>query len=396
MANLKLFLLLTNLVIIRLSLASVAGQEDHPTTTTTTTTNNNNHNQDQSSMSILDNINSLDFAPNEQTFEQLTEKQQTIQESSNEKNITSNRKGKTLVVVDDDESSERKLANSIKPKSKQNGSSSRSIDNGINNNNNIGNLLINLLGQLEKVDIKRMITDSFAASNELSDVKRKNNKKRSNSTNPSNHVHNTNNSTNNKRTDNNNKERISLGAISNESGNLLSITKQLVKLARSGVIGGEFNSAPFLTNWVPSPPTMFSAASHMFHNDQNDFTGATLKSEWFWLVAPAVIVIGAGVIVIPLIAAWLVSHMMQQNSFTVSAGRRRRRRDLTNQHQEIYKPTGIHDDLIKMLDIHRLLYSPELLVDNLSKFHGALDSVFTNLIEPINNSKILSKQQQKY
>lgn len=73
------------------------------------------------------------------------------------------------------------------------------------------------------------------------------------------------------------------------------------------MLGGEFGAGS--GSWMMSP--MLSAASHLFHDTSDPFVGATAlaKSDWFWAVVPAVIAIEAGVIVVPLIAASIISHM---------------------------------------------------------------------------------------
>lgn len=274
----------------------------------------------------------------------------------------------------------------------------------------IGQLMINMLGQLERIDLKRIIVDS------LEQVKRSNPTydqpldwlasvvaplwpsraraaQRFSNDGSTNTTTKTVSNPTNKPQANRTRERISLGALSAETGNLLSITKQLVKLARSGITGSEFGAGlgHSLAPWMAAPimmPSMLSAASHMFgHDSGNDFTSATLKSEWFWVVVPAVIVIGAGVIVIPLIAAWLVSHMMNQSTFTVTpAGRRRRKRHAPNSNESSGNP--FRSDLLKMLDIHQLLDDePELLVGKLSRFHKALDSIGSGLLDSVMQSK---------
>jgi len=173
------------------------------------------------------------------------------------------------------------------------------------------------------------------------------------------------------------ESRLNVSALSAEGANLLSITKQLVKLARNQVLSG----GPMgMEQWFGSPGSSFggggmglpsslmSAASSAFnealepHHQQH----AMGKSDWFWLVAPAVIVIGAAVIVIPLVAAYLVSNAMSQNTFTVSAGRRRRKRAA----QEA--GLGSVEALLE-------LQSGQRLVDRLSQFHGALESVARRL-----------------
>lgn len=274
----------------------------------------------------------------------------------------------------------------------------------------ISQLLINMLGQLERIDLKRIIVDSLEQvkrSNPTNDQpldwlasvvaplwpSRARATQRSSNDGTTNTTAKTMSNQTNKHQANRTRERISVGALSAETGNLLSITKQLVKLARSGITGSEFGAGlgHSLAPWMAAPimmPSMLSAASHMFgHDSGSDFTSATLKSEWFWVVVPAVIVIGAGVIVIPLIAAWLVSHMMNQNTFTVTpAGRRRRKRHAPNSNEGPGNP--FRSDLLKMLDIHQLLNDePELLVGKLSQFHKALDYIGSGLLDSAMQSK---------
>lgn len=243
-------------------------------------------------------------------------------------------------------------------------------------------LIANLLNQLERADFRRVLSDLVASSSSapLDHAEQRSASSGKVYANKSADVKLASAPASQQQRDG----KLNVSALSAESGNLLSITKQLVKLARNQVLGNEFGhyfaGSPSWSS--PLMPSMLSAASYALH-DSLDFgghsTGASLKNEWFWWVAPAVIVIGTGVIVLPLIAAWLVSQAMSQNTFTVSAGRRRRRRSApvaSGDHKH-------HLDLFKLLNIHRLLDdAPELLVEQLSRLHDALDHVGAQFLKP--------------
>jgi len=361
MAQMKLLILIANLLLLRLVASAASSAPEPKQTEALGQTNSSNHNYDSS---ILDQINSLDFSASEQTESSTGKARQTLQQEHFARDETAERKespseGYTNSANGAQESRPRRAGKST--------AGSRKRQSGAAGPANFGQLLLNLLGQLEKVDVRGLISSSLQqvgssqARSSSGQPALRRSAANSNGTSP--------------------RERVNASSISAEAGNLLSVTQQLVKLARSQVLGGDFSS------WL-SPmtmPSMLSAASHMMH-DSNDFTSASLKSDWFWVVAPAVIVIGAGVIVVPLIAAWLVSHMMNQNTFTVSAGRRRRRRH-AGQLSRQTSSAASHQDLFKLLDIHRLLDDPELLVDKLGRFHKALESVGSQLRHLGSNSK---------
>lgn len=267
------------------------------------------------------------------------------------------------------------------------------------------NLMLNLIGQLEKVDVKRLVADAMRPSISTRQSPPASSLSRHlqpagaaqsttgsaraptsatggatssppvNSTSSFSSASSSSSASNGKT-----RERVNASAIAADSGNLLSITSQLVKLARTNLMGAEFGGPPG-SAWLSAPmlamPSMLAAASHMLHDSGSDFTGASVKSDWIWMVAPAVIVIGAGVIIVPLIAAWLVSHAMAQNSFTVTAGRRRKRQAADGHLGDLGA------DLYRMLDLHKLAdVAPELLVEKLSRFHLALERVAQSLAAP--------------
>lgn len=251
-------------------------------------------------------------------------------------------------------------------------------NNNNNNNNNLTKTIASLLSQLERLDVRRMILDSI---NQIAPVDSSSNRKVKSPTDSSrlNLTHEA-----NGKAFTGNKSRLSVSALGQETGNLMSVTKQIVKLARSQMLGPDMGNY-MASGLAPSliMPSMLSAASHLMHDSVSpDWAASSLaKSEWFWVVVPAVIVIGAGVIVVPLIAAWIVSHMMNQNTFTVSAGRRRRRRDVQGIGVDPLSFETTHRDLFKMLDIHQLLASddPQLVVNKLARLHQILGSVGESL-----------------
>lgn len=365
MAQVKLLFLIANLIFVRMALAVSA--ETSETENLVDPSTNLNQQQQQQDSSILNNISSLDFAPNEQTAR--TQPNQELHPDEKVLSFSSDQQDQYLNY------SNNKLENTTQS-NKSNRAGKSSGRKRYASTPTFAQLLINLLSQLEKVDVKRLITDSMSqvksstrANSNLPDLRQPSRRSSNNLTSESSTPK--------------TKERINGSALSAETGNFLSITKQLVKLARGQMMGGaglggssgEFGS---LNSWLNPMmmPSMLSAAGHMFQHDSNDFAAAS-KSDLFWMVVPAVIVIGAGVIVIPLIAAWLVSHMMNQNTFTVSAGRRRRRRDVSG--QNLFSPNS---DLLQMLDIHQLMDdAPQLLVDKLTRLHAALDSVGSSLAD---------------
>lgn len=315
MTNLKLLILLANLLLVRLALAKTGTESEQSTKSAS------NDHQDGSAIA-LEQINSLDYAPGGALSSPVaTEPARSELPQPTERRRRKGKAGRPPAHV--------------------------------------GQLILSLLGQLEKTDFKRLLNDAMASAPEKPQPVMSS---RSGSWNTT-----------------ADQQRNRSGVLAAETGNLLSITKQLVKLARSQVVGGEFG-AP-LGSWLAplAVPSMLSAASHAIH-DSHDFTAASLKSDWFWVVVPAVIVVGAGIIVLPLVAAWLVSHMMNQNTFTVSAGRRRRKRDLMSNPAGVHSngySSSIHSDLFKLLDVHRLLdheFEPQLLVNKLSNLYSALNS----------------------
>lgn len=325
MISLKLLFLVTNLALLRLVLADISGQTGtNPVEKPVTGINKSKEvpiDLQASSAIALEHINSLDYAP-----------------------------GGTLSSTHD----QPELVAPKKPSAKRRSGRAAQHKSVIGN---VTSLFVNLLGQLEKTDFKRLINDALAMA-----IPEKGTTRRSGADGIS---------------ANSSQPKSRSGLLSAETDNLLSVTKQLVKLARSQVMRSEFGSP--MSSWLtPMVPSMIAAASHAIHDSHADFTGASLKSDWFWVVAPAVIVVGAGVIVLPLIAAWLVSHMMNQNTFTVSAGRRRRKRDLLSQglHQ-FGSSSSMHSDLFKLIDIHRVLdheLEPQLLVNKLAQLQSFLSS----------------------
>lgn len=402
MAHLKFLILATNLLFVRFTLATTPEKQlvdltlDQPAQDSITPTGQ---------ASVLNQLNSLDFSPNQETFIAIAPKEVESQPGSAAINQASVNEQSTPSLAAADhltkgasQDSER-TGKSVTEDGATNNKSKRKLKHAAANSSppSVGQILVGLLGQLEKMDVKRMITDSLAnlkadatigGNKSTSNGKFQTIQKRSNGgniTTEQSHV-------------SSNKGRVNASALGAETGNLLSITKQLVRLARSQMIGGEYMppsahyGAGGSSSWPALMPSMLSAASNMFHDSTNDFTGASLKSDWFWMVVPAVIIIGAGVIVIPLIAAWLVSSVMNQNTFTVSAGRRRKRRDISDQEKlGPFSSNSLHGDLFKMLDIHKFLEdSPHLLVNKLSQLHNALESVGSSLVD--STSKLNTKR----
>lgn len=340
MAQAKLLILVANLVLVRLALATSIEINLHQASDNQKPDDRQQH----SSASILDGINSLDYAANAslantepQVQHMAGDLQANHQEAvyphkdplprSSAMNLNSRRVAKSASMRRQQQQQQPSLPQTI----------------------------ISLLGQLEKVDVKRIIADSLKQIEGRSSGTRHPSPAATNQTSKA-------------------KERvIGAGSLAADTGNLFSIGKQLVKLARSQV-GSDFNSwlSPMM-----AAPSFLSGASH-FGDSLGDFgsTAASAKSDWFWLVVPAVIVVGAGVIVIPLIAAWLVSNVMSQNTFTVSAGRRRRR-DVSS----VSAAGQPHNDLLKLLDIHQVLDEPQWLVEKLARFHKALESVGTRSLQ---------------
>lgn len=160
-----------------------------------------------------------------------------------------------------------------------------------------------------------------------------------------------------------NSRTKSVNTLLADAGNLFSVTNQLVKLARHQIGGDMFG-------W----PSMLSSNNHMLHGA--DFTSASIKSDLFWTVVPAVIVIGAGVILVPLIAAKLVSGMLSQGTFTVSAGKRRRRRDVS---QESSGTFVADDGLLSLLNIHQIMEDGSTLLAELGKFNSIMENAKKNI-----------------
>ena len=186
--------------------------------------------------------------------------------------------------------------------------------------------------------------------------------------------------------------KLNGSALAAEGANLLSVTKQLVRLARDQrLLGREaadhlLGAAGLHSSWSSPPPppsvwpgALLAAASGALHDSlaleghQHHSQHAMAKSDWLWFVAPAVICIGAAVIVVPLIAAYLVSNAMAQNTFSVSAGRRRRKRHapLASEHST---------ELLGLLDPSALLgETPLFLVQKLAHLHGLLEHLGAHL-----------------
>lgn len=271
----------------------------------------------------------------------------------------------------------------------------RAKSNGSNQTSSVIKMISSLIDQIDRLDLKRLLVESL---NQLqqprlaelilpSVAKRRPGLRDTKSTNETLKT-----------------AKVNGSAIAAESGNLLSITRQLVKLARNGFTGSEFGSNPLLgahsANWLGpliAMPTMLSAAAtHAMHAaDQSAEFGhhhlASSKSDWFWVIMPAIIAVGAGVIIVPLIAAWLVSGAMSQNTLTVAAGKRRRRRDTRGLGQDPLALELTHSDVFKLLDLHAWLddLAPDLFVSKLSRLHEALESIGSGLV----NSKILQAKE---
>lgn len=358
MAPKILLVLVANLVLIRLALASSL-ESGHQDPASSSNSSSEPQLAAPGGSSVLDTLNSLDYSPGAQPGASSS----SGDSGGVEQAPTSHTGGMHQTTGTSGGQRQGKSAASRQKEPKSAGS--------------IAHLLVSLL-QLDKADMRRAISESLAhlarsapdLASELVRISRWPSGKRANG--PTGASNSSSAAVSQQR---DKEKRANASALAAETGNLLSITRQLVKLAR-GQVMGEYGQ-PYSWAWPFGAPSMLPAGSHMFH-EPADFTGASLKSDWFWVVAPAVIVIGAGVIVIPLIGAWLVSHMMNQNTLTVSAGRRRRRRQVGADGL----PAGsVHPDLARLLDIHRLLDdAPELLVDKLSKLHRALDSVGSGLL----------------
>lgn len=339
MTNIKLLFLVANLVLLRLVLAdTISGEPSSSSNADKPELKSGN--LDSGSAIALEQVNSLDYAP-----------------------------GGALSAIH-----EQVEVSPARPTRRRSGKAARPA----HATGNVANLLIGFLNQLEKTDFKRLLNDALSPDKPIS---RRSSQSGNSTSSP--------------------QAKSRSGVLSAEADNLLSVTKQIVKLARSQVVGNEFGSP--LGSWLaPLAPSMLAAASHTFQDSHGDFTGASLKSDWFWVVVPAVIVVGAGVIVVPLIAAWLVSHMMNQNTFTVSAGKRRRKRDLLSPGVGSLHQSGssqsIHSDLFKLIDIHRLLdheLEPQLLVNKLARLHSALNSYAPSAtLTTIHDAKSRSKSEK--
>lgn len=283
-------------------------------------------------------------------------------------------------------------------------------------------LVSSFIEQLDRVDLKRLIAESLLQLQQsrmsVADLTLPLGNRRKFST-PTQPLQTTNVNTNQQHQPNSGanetlkraRPKLNGSAIATETGNIFSITRQLVKLARNGFVGAEFGplgaigpalgSSP--TNWLGpliAMPTMLSAAAtHAIHaaSDHSADFGhhfAASKGDWFWVVMPAIICVGAGVIIVPLIAAWLVSSAMSQNTMTVAAGRRRRRRRRDTKASFSTDPLALestHSDLFRLLDLHRWLddMEPETIVSKLARLHKALEFVGTELI----NSTIAQPNQ---
>lgn len=167
----------------------------------------------------------------------------------------------------------------------------------------------------------------------------------------------------------------SLDTLLADTSNLFSVTNQFVKLARHQ-IGND------LFGW---PSTLFASQSQHHHGlSGTDFTSAALKSDLFWFVVPAVIVVGAGVIILPLIAAKIVSGLLSQGTFTVSAGKRRKRRDLTTDISSNLKVATHSLD-----EIAQQLFTDDLLIKQLSKFGSILQNAQNTINMMSTNDKMV-------
>lgn len=212
------------------------------------------------------------------------------------------------------------------------------------------------------------------------------------------------------------QQKLNASAIAAEKDNLLSVTRQLVKLARNqfgggnlwfgsgsqgrdaGLFGGNSMGLLSAASQLAASsfyPEVYPDASAQVHNFGHGHA-MSAKSDWFWLVMPAVIVFGAGVIVVPLIAAWLVSNAMGQSTLTVSAGKRRRRRDVSGFERpgELTLESN-YADLFKMLNLHQLLdEAPDLLVNKLAKLNGAFESFKMHFLDTKATPSKYLKQKQ--
>lgn len=278
------------------------------------------------------------------------------------------------------------------------------------NPNSILSVIKNIIDNLDKIDLKRVLSDSMSQIQKgkldlneilkIAGIKRRSGTinhsiidlisadGRSSQTGPIDQSTKTSGS----------RPKLNGSSILAESDNLLSITKQLVKLARTGFVGGEFDPSGQILNSAAGAgllapligvPTMLSAASQALQSaadesgehSEHHHHHAAARGDMFWVVMPAIIAVGAGVIIVPLIAAWLISSAMSQNTMTVAAGRRRRKRDLLDQYLDPLSLRSTYSGLFSMLDIHRLLEDePDLVISKLSKLHDSLESVTKHLI----------------
>lgn len=276
--------------------------------------------------------------------------------------------------------------------------------NGNGNKNQVLTMFSTLIENFDKIDMKRLFTETMSQVQkgkiDFNDVLSTLTKRRSFDTTTAR-------SYGINDTMRNAKPKINGSAILAEGDNLLSITKQLVKLARTGFVGNEYppshpvhhiNSGNMagLLNPLIGVPSMMNGATHSLQSsaDESGDHGsehhhhAAARGDMFWVVMPALIAVGAGVIVVPLIAAWLISSTMNQNTMTVAAGKRRRRRDVLDQILDPLSLESTHAGLFRMLDIHRILEdAPDLVIAKLSRLHDALDSVNKYII----NSADLNK-----
>ena len=335
MANKKLTLLLganfTVLLLVRLILVAAAAANSTETASSQQEANSTSN----VATSIFDTINSLDYSPSGQ-------KDAAAQRSANDV--------QRLKFEEAAAAKGKRRSKNLKGRQEV---------------ETVARLLLKLLGKLETVDFKQLLLGGGGATAQ----------KRSDSA---------------KLTQGGDRTATSgrLNASSSfagETGNLLSITKQLVKLARGHMLN---DFGPHYSSYQPfyqsMPSNLAAAASNMFHDTFDSLSGSSsghlsAKSDWLWLVTPAAIVLGAGVILVPLVAAYLVSNMVQQNTFTVSAGRRRRKR----QASELRPETSDEQLLGHLLDWHKLFdgTNPELLVEQLARFHSALNNVDASFIK---------------
>ena len=418
MARLKVLVILINLVLLRLVVATELAAPSIETSSTSEAASTklehlrsvieeaqmaHEHQQQapsSGSASVFDHISSLDYSPvaSHHLSDELT--------ATGKKNnaLLSSSDDNKLQQIEDKQQQHEKQTRPVRSQKRRSRAKLATTHPSAGSQlNSIASLVFNVLGQLEKVDVKRVLADLSQLGSApppqartppppASPIKASSGLTSSNIS-----------AAEQQQRDG----KLNVSALTAEGANLLGITKQLVKLARNQVLGDDqwgsgqqhYYASSFpggyqtglpasSASWLTSAPaSMLSAASHALH-DSLDFGShhshhqASLKSDWFWWAAPAVIVVGAGVIVVPLIAAWLVSQAMSQNAFTLTAGRRRRRRStasLAGDGPDPFRPV----DLFKLLDLHQLLDdAPELLVEKLSKFYSALDSIGARLAEP--------------